>query len=256
MGSSLTAVRAPLTIAAAQPRCTAKDVRANAFEHARVVRAAAARLVVFPELSLTGYELDADAVSPDDERLDELVGACTATGTLALAGAPVEGEAGRSHIAMLLVSAASVGIAYRKSYLGGDEPARFAPGGGPVAIDLDGWRIGLGICKDTGVEQHVADMAALDPDLYVAGLVHRPDELELQEERGLRIARACQAYVAFASFAGPTGGGFDRTAGTSSIWATDGTPLARAGVQPGEFSRALLTSTNAPPPKVRSALPE
>ena len=50
---------APLAIAVAQPRCTARDVRANAVEHARLVAAAEARLVVFPELSLTGYELDA-----------------------------------------------------------------------------------------------------------------------------------------------------------------------------------------------------
>jgi predicted amidohydrolase len=228
-------------IAAAQPTCTAKDVRANALEHARVIRAAEARLVVFPELSLTGYELDADAVSPDDEELRAIVAACTETETVALIGAPVEGDDGKTHIGMLRVSSAGVEIAYRKSYLGGDEPARFTPGDGPMVIELDGWRVGLGICKDTGVEQHVADSAVLDLDVYVAGLVHLPAQLEMQEERGLRIARACQAYVAFASFAGSTGGGFDQTAGVSSIWAPDGTSLARAGVEPGEFARALMT---------------
>jgi predicted amidohydrolase len=84
-------------------------------------------------------------------------------------------------------------------------------------------------------------MAALDPDLYVAGLVHLSDEGGMQEERGLTIARACRAYVAFASFAGQTGGGFHETAGLSSIWAPDGTLLARAGVEPGEFTYAELT---------------
>jgi predicted amidohydrolase len=238
---ALTAVRASLLIAVAQPSCATKDVRANVLEHARVIRAAKARLVVFPELSLTGYELDAAAVSPDDEELGAIVTACTETGSVALVGAPVESRDGRVHIGMLLVSSTGAEIAYRKSYLGGDGPVRFAPGDGPVAIDLEGWRVGLGICKDTGVEQHISDTAALDLDLYVAGLVHRPEELEMQEERGLRIARACQAYVAFASFAGSTGGGFDQTAGMSSIWAPDGTPLARADVEPGEFARASLT---------------
>ncbi len=233
---------APLTIAAAQPVCTANDVRANAFEHARIIRAAEARLIVFPELSLTGYELDAEAVSPDDEVLAAIVAACAESEGVALVGAPVAGEQGRVHIGMLRVSSAGVEVVYRKSYLGGDEPARFAPGDGPVAIDLDGWRVGLGICKDTGVEKHIADTAALDPDLYVAGLVHRPEELELQEQRAVRIARACRAYVAFASFAGSTGGEFEQTAGVSSIWAPDGTPLARAGFEPGDFTRALLRS--------------
>jgi predicted amidohydrolase len=234
-------VRRQLTIAAAQPVCTAKDVRANALEHARVIRAADARLVVFPELSLTGYELDADTVAPDDDELRAIVAACAETESVALVGAPVEGEDARAHIVMLRASSAGVDVPYRKSYLGGDEPARFAPGDGPVAIDVDGWRVGLGICKDTAVEQHIADTAALDPDLYVAGLVHLPEELSVQEERALRIARACRAYVAFASFAGPTGGGFDRTAGVSSIWAPDGTPIGRAGVEPGDLTRALLT---------------
>ena len=233
-------MRAPLTIAAAQPACTAKDVRANAREHARLIRTAAARLVVFPELSLTGYELDADVVSPDDEGLAEIVAACEDTGSVALVSAPVEGEDGTANIAMLRVSLAGVEIAYRKSYLGGDEPTRFAPGDGPVAIELDGWRVGLGLCKDTGVQQHVSDMAVLDPDPYAAGLVHLSDERDMQEERGLEIAGACRSYVAFASFAGTTGGGFDETAGLSSIWAPDGTLLARAGVEPGEFTRAVL----------------
>ena len=234
-------MRAPLTIAAAQPVCTAKDVRANALEHARIIRAADAHLVAFPELSMTGYELDAEVVSPDDEELAVIVAACKDTESVALVGGPVESEDGSAHIGMLRVSPGGVEIAYRKSYLGGDEPTRFATGDGPVAIELDGWRVGLGLCKDTGVKQHIAEMAALDPDLYVAGLVHLSDERGMQEERGLTIARACRAYVAFASFAGGTGGGFDETAGLSSIWAPDGTLLARAGVEPGEFTYAELT---------------
>jgi hypothetical protein len=63
----------------------------------------------------------------------------------------------------------------------------------------------------------------------------------MQENRAVRIVRACAAYVAFASFAGPTGGGFDRAAGVSSIWGTDGTAIARAGFKPGELARATLT---------------
>jgi predicted amidohydrolase len=234
-------VRTPLKIAAAQPACIAHDVRANAREHADVIRSAEARVVVFPELSLTGYELDADPVPLHDEALHPIVHACAETGALALVGAPVEGAGGALHIAILRVSGAGVDLVYRKSHLGGDEVGRFTAETDPAAIGVDGWMVGVGICKDTGVEQHIAATAALGVDLYVAGLVHRPDELDLQEERGVRIARTCKAYVAFASFAGPTGGGYDRTAGASSIWAPDGTPLARAGTEPGGIATALLT---------------
>jgi predicted amidohydrolase len=230
----------PLTIAVAQPRCAAKDVRSNALEHAAVIRRVDARLIVFPELSLTGYELDAAPISIDDDALTSIIDACAETCAVALVGAPVAGENGRN-IATLRVDDGGVEVAYRKSHLGGDEPEWFAPGDGAVAINVDGWRVGLGICKDTGVDAHVAGVAALGVDLYVAGLVHLPEELDIQEERAVRIARACQAYVGFASFAGPTGGGYASTAGVSSIWAADGTALARAGTEPGDAARLALS---------------
>ena len=195
---------------------------------------------MFPELSLTGYELDADPVAPGGDALAPIVEACAETGSIALAGAPVRGEDGRLHIGMLSVGAAGAEVAYRKGWLGGDEPRRFAAGDGPVAIAVDGWRVGLGICKDTRVAEHVRGIAALGVDVYVAGVVHLPEELAVQEARGVAIARECGAYVALASFAGPTGGGYDRTAGTSAIWSRDGTVLARAGAQPGAIARAPL----------------
>jgi predicted amidohydrolase len=73
-------------VAAAQPACTPGDVARNVLEHARAVRRAGARVVVFPELSLTGYELDAEAVVPQDPRLAPLVEACAQTGAIAWPG--------------------------------------------------------------------------------------------------------------------------------------------------------------------------
>jgi predicted amidohydrolase len=215
----------PLTIAVAQPAPTVEA-------HAAAIREAGARLVVFPELSITGYELDADA--PED--LSAIVDACAETGSIALVGAPVDGS-----IAMLKVDGSGAAVVYRKSFLGGDELTRFTPGPGATTIDVDGWRVGLGICKDTGVQQHIDETVALDPDLYVAGLVHHDHELAEQEARARRIAHACEAYVAFASFAGPTGGGFERTAAESAIYSADGTALARAGEDPGALARFTLT---------------
>jgi predicted amidohydrolase len=197
-------------------------------------------VVVFPELSLTGYELEAPSVSPGDGALSPLVQACAATGSIALVGAPICDSRGRHQIATLHVSGAGVDIAYRKSHLGGDESVRFSPGDGPTALEVDGWRLGIGICKDTGVAEHIEGTAALGVDLYVAGLVHLPGELPTQDERAIAIARACGSYVAFASFAGPTGGGYERTAGSSAIWSPDGTLLARAGEQAGEVARAAI----------------
>lgn len=159
-------MRAELCIAAAQPPCVARDVRANARLHAQVVRAAGARVVVFPELSLTGYELDAPPV--------------------------------------------------------------------------DGWRLGLAVCRDTGIPRHAADTAALGIDVYVAGVVDRPEDAAVQEERARRVVADHGVAVVIASCAAPTGFGYDRTAGRSGIWPADGSAPVRAGAEPGDLAVARI----------------
>ncbi len=233
-------MRQPLIVAVAQPRCAYQDVAANARTHAATVRAAAARVVVFPELSLTGYELDAATVALDDPRLAPLVEACAETGSLALAGAPVEGSRGRTHIGMLAIDGAGVSVAYRKLYLGGAEPDRFVPGSEPAALEVDGWRLGLAICKDTGVARQAADTAALGIDAYLAGTCESLDDAARQDERARRIATDHRVWVAFASFAGPTGGGYDQTAGRSGIWSPDAAVVTQAGPEPGATVRAAF----------------
>src|SRR4249919_3243123 len=96
-------MREGIVIAVAQPRCVSVDVAANALTHAAAIRAARARVVVFPELSLTGYELGASTVDTSDPRLAPITAACAETGSVALVGAPVAGEAGRRHIAVLAI---------------------------------------------------------------------------------------------------------------------------------------------------------
>jgi predicted amidohydrolase len=238
-------VSARLVVAAAQPPCRTGDLAANARAHAEAVGAARARVVVFPELSLTGYDLEAAPVSPGDGALRPIVEACARARTIALAGAPVE-ENGSEFIAALRIDADGAAVAYRKTHLGGAEARRFSAGDGPTAMTVDGWRLGLAICKDTGADEHTAGTAALDVDAYVAGLVHLPDELGEQDARGRRIAAACGAYVAFASFAGPTRGGYAATAGESTIWSPDGTVIARAGPDPGGIARAALDRGRMP----------
>ena len=223
----------PLTVAVAQPPCVAHDVAANARAHADAIRTANTRVVVFPELSLTGYELDAKPVDPGDERLRPITRACTQTGAVALAGAPVTAETGETFIAVLAFGQDGATVAYRKMWLGDEEAKRFTPGPGPGKITIDGWRLGLAVCKDTGVARHAADTAALGVDAYLAGTVKGAGEARLQHERARRIATQHRLWVAVASFAGPTGGGYAETAGQSGIWAPGGTMVGGTGPQAG-----------------------
>jgi predicted amidohydrolase len=230
----------PLTVAAAQPPCTPYDVAANAAAHAAVVRTARARVVVFPELSLTGYELDAPTVTVEDPALAPVVEACAETGSLALAGAPVDGDGGRPHLAMLAIDGTGAAVAYRKMWLGGAEPERFAPGAAPAVLEVDGWRLGLAICKDTGVPRHASETAALGIDAYVAGILELAEDAAVRDERARRVATEHRVWVALASFAGGTGGGYTRAAGGSGVWTPDGVVVAQAGPEPGEVASATL----------------
>ena len=220
------------------------DVTANAATHAAIVRAAGARVVVFPELSLTGYELDAPALAADDPRLLPIVQACADADAIALVGAPVHGDGGQRHIGMLAIDGSGARVVYRKMWLGGAEPNHFTAGSKPAVLEVDGWRLGLAICKDTGVPQHAADTAALGIDAYVAGMLEAAEDAAVPAERARRVARDYGVWVAFSSFAGGTGGGYDRAAGGSAIWSAGGEAVSQAGTEPGELATGTLRGSS------------
>ena len=236
-------MRSPLILAVAQPRCRPYDVAANAGHHAAAVEeagSAGARVVVFPELSLTGYHFDATPVAPDDPRLDPLVEACAATDTLALVGAPVTSTSGR-HIGVLAVGWGTVRVAYHKMHLGAAEQAAFTPGIEPRVIAVDGWRIGLAVCKDTGVPEHADLTARLGVDIYAAGVLESADDAHVQPERARAVVDRHGIWVAVASFAGTTGEGYDQAAGGSAVWGPDGRLAASAGPETGAVAIATIT---------------
>jgi predicted amidohydrolase len=231
-----------LIVAAAQAQCVSHDVEANVAAHAATVRSAGARVVVFPELSLTGYELDAPAITTDDSRLKALQQACAETGALALAGALVPSGRGRGRsIGVLAVGLNGIRVAYRKMFLGPDEADRLVPGDAPAVLEIDGWRLGLAVCKDTGGPEHAARTAALGIDAYVAGVLEHAQDADVQSQRAQRVVRDHGVWVVVASFAGSTGGGFAHAAGGSSVWAPSGELVAAAGPQPGAIARATLS---------------
>ena len=228
-----------LVVAAAQPRVVDGDVGRNVAAHAELIEQAKAQLVVFPELSLTGYALDSPPVDLCGPVVARLVSACAATDSVALVGAPVEID-GVRYIATVRLDSGGATVAYCKTYLGGDEERYFVPGAGPRAVDVHGWRVGMGICRDTGIDDHVRSTTALGVDIYACGLIHHEAELAEQQRRGRSIAAAFKAPVVMASFAGPTSGGYVRTAGHSAIWSATEIVLAEADDLPGGIARTIL----------------
>lgn len=231
--------RPPLHIAAAQPQCAPYDVERNVWAHTEVVQRANARVVVFPEMSLTGYEVDAASITPDDARLAPLISACAATRTVALVGAPVVDTDAREYIATLAITETGAQIVYRKMWLHGAESDRFSVGVAPARIEVDGWRLGLAICKDTAGTEHAAVTAALGVDGYVASVLEHLDDAHRTNDRARRVAADHRVWVVTASFAG-TSLTISPTAGGSSIVDPGGRVLVQAGTNPGDVVDATL----------------
>ena len=237
-----------LSVAVAQPESILHDVAFNARCHATAILSARARVVVFPELSLTGYAMNVQPVDLGDPNLDPIIAACREANTIALVGAPTKDAAGGVHISTLRVDAGQASLAYDKMWLGEEESAFFVQGRQPNVVVVNGWRLGLAICKDTGVADHAAATVGLGIDAYVAGVCETEEDHEVQAGRAARVVRDHGVWVAVASFAGPTGGGFDRTAGRSAIWGPDGTKIAEADREPGTLVRADLSRGCRSPP--------
>lgn len=233
---------APLTVAAGQAPCVALDIPRNAAVAARLVHAAAeagARVLVLPELFLTGYELDAiardRALAPaaDDPRLDALSAACADTGTVAVVGAPGR-TGGHLYISALVIGRdGRLVTRYDKQHVDSVERAAgFRPGAGGSTVTIDGWRVGLAICWDSSYPEH-ARAAGLDGcHAYLVGAMFNRNRGD-HKRATVCPARALDNsfYVAAANHCGPSGPyvGF----GHSSVWNPDGTVLAEAGTDEG-----------------------
>ncbi|MBV6697261.1 carbon-nitrogen hydrolase family protein [Kitasatospora aureofaciens] len=236
---------ASLTVAVAQPACAEggrpDTVAVNVGRHADAVREAGTRLVVFPELSLTGYDLSAPALDPADARLAPLVAACAETGATALVGAPVAAPDGRESIATLAVTGEGASVAYRKMRLHGDELNRFAAGDKPVVLEVDGVRLGLAICADAADPGHAEETAALGIDAYVASTLYgAAPESAARRDGHFRDRSAAHGVWSVLSTSAGASGEFPATSGGSGFWAPGGAPAAQAGTEPGELVTARL----------------
>ncbi|MBW1604665.1 carbon-nitrogen hydrolase family protein [Streptomyces sp. JJ66] len=208
----------------------------DAFAHAaRRAADAGARLLVTPELSLTGYALDPAVLAERAEAADgpaaHAVGKIAAEyGVAVHYGYPERSEDGAVHNSAQLIGPDGTPLAnYRKTHLYGDfERARFRPGDQPVVqADLDGVRVGLLVCYDIEFPEPVRAHALAGTELLLAPTaLMRPYEIVPRQVVPVR-AWENQLYLAYVNRHGREGD-FD-FAGMSCLVAPDGTVRARAG---------------------------
>jgi predicted amidohydrolase len=228
-----------LRVAAAQASSASGDVAANVRTAGGLVQAAAddgARVVVLPELFLTGYDPDAwsheAGLELDDPRLDPLREAARDNGAVVVASAAVRRALDSTTLsAVVLGPDGEVVDAYDKQHLSDEEQDFFSWGDHGASVLVDGWSLGLGICYDGSFPEHA--MAATDdgasaylcPAAYFRGAEHRRD---------LRYASRALDNGIYVVLAGLTGScGRHVFSGGSAVYDPEGRPLGRLGEEPG-----------------------
>src|SRR5918995_3662576 len=250
-----------LRLALAQIDATVGDVAGNArliAEWIELARDAGARLVVLPELCLSGYPpedllLRRDFLEACRDQLHNLAGGIQ--GTVALVGFPERVERPDeerrnpitdptpppAHNSVAVLADGQVRGIYRKVHLPNygvfDERRYFEPGAEPALIEVDGALVGLTICEDiwipgmpeseeTAAGAHLVVNSSASPYTRAKG--------QAREEMIAERARSGGAIFALCN----TVGGQDELVfdGRSAVVAPNGEVLARAP----QFSEELV----------------
>lgn len=246
-----------ITVAVAQSIAVPGDLPRAVGDHARLaIRAAqqGARLVIFPELSLTGYSLDlaqVDALAPDDSRLRMLQQVADAHDIAIIAGAPIESAHGL-HIGALCLSPRHRTSIYSKRFLHPGEEKTFASGVGGNLLSVCDHIVSLAICAEITHPQHALEAAHGGADIYAASCFITPNGYEYDTGLLAGHAREHRMMVLMANFGNDNGTW--QSAGRSAIWSHTGALLVQ-GPPVGEavlIAKMLATSSDADEPEYSS----
>jgi predicted amidohydrolase len=210
--------------------------------HVRLVRAAAleqVQVLVFPELSLTGYELDlADrlAFSENDPRLAPLVDVAASSSMILIVGAPVRIGA-QLHVGAFIVSPDAAVDVHTKGHLGAfssevnpggsvppAEASVFCSGSRSPLVRFRDNTAAIGVCAESLRAAHPKQAAERGANTYLTSHFGIPLDVEFRAAVLGRHAIRHAMAVVFANYGGPTGG--LAAGGKSAIWSETGERLA------------------------------
>ena len=212
---------------------SATDFAANLAAHRRAMTHAAMAgvdVLVFPELSLTGYELDrlaALALAPDDARLDPLAELAVRHGLTALIGTPLTNAHGQPHIGTVILHPDGTRSAYAKQHLHASENAYATPGSSGVnTFSVAGQVCAPAICYDTEHRAHARGAHEAGATAYLAGVLWSKKGYAQDAATLACHARELSLLAVLANHGAPSGG--YQSAGQSAIWAPNGSLIACA----------------------------
>lgn len=219
-----------MKICVVQTRPTKGDIQANLGGHNKLISLAVSRqadLVIFPELSLTGYEpqlAEKLATDQNDSRLDTFQEIADEKGITLGVGMPTRSAAG-VHISMVLFQPQLPRQTYSKQYVHADEEPFFVGGHSSVSLAGDRAKVALAICYELSVPEHSESAARRGTEIYIASVAKTATGVEKATETLSQIAQRHSMTVFMANCLGMCGG--MECAGRSAVWNSHGEMLGQ-----------------------------
>jgi len=219
-----------LKLAVAQIHSIKGNVEANIKTHLMAIEKASlegGHYLVFPELSLTGYEPELAqqlAFTKQDLRLTPLIESAIKNDITIAVGAPIK-NTGLPKIGVMIISNKGKIDCYEKMHLHEGEDVFFSKGADYNMMNIANKKIANAICADTNNSEHVKAYAELGADVYIAGVLISESGYTADTNVLAEYAKQYNMLVLMANHNRETGNW--KPIGKSAIWSEKGL-LARA----------------------------
>ena len=215
-----------MKISVAQTRPVKGDIQQNINNHLQFIEQALSQkadIIVFPELSLTGYEpeLAKDLASTqEDERLDVFQSISDNNQLTIGVGLPTR-ENEQLFVSMIIFQPGKERLTYSKQHLFQSEVDVFTPGQDRIYLDIDGVNVvAPTICYELSVPEHSENAHANHANVYIASVMNSVSGVDNDLHKLSTIASKYHMNTFMANYVGPSGG-YD-CAGKTSVWNTKG----------------------------------
>lgn len=214
-----------MKICVAQTRPIKGDIQRNIDNHKKLIDLAisySADTVIFPELSLTGYEPELSkelATSQDDSRFDDFQKISDTKRLTIGVGVPTKKNTGIC-ISMVLFQPHKARQTYSKKYLHPDEEEFFISGQSSTGLIGNKTNIALAICYELSVPEHSENAFKSGAEVYIASAVKSVNGVDKAIKRLSDIGNKYSMTVLMSNCVGQSGG--YECAGKTSIWNSKG----------------------------------
>ncbi len=218
-----------MKIAAAQIASKEGPEASNLEEHYRLIRLAAeqgVQLLIFPELSITGYTREHAAkqsFSPEDKRLQTLKALSVQSKMTLVVGAPIQVK-DQLHIGSFILFPDGKQDIYTKQFLHPGEEISYSPS---FAYNphwsFESEKVALAICADIDHPVHAEQAKANGASLYLASIFFSKNGIAKGHSALGTYAKEYGLHVLMSNFTGPHWN--TESAGQSAFWNRDGVML-------------------------------